>query len=246
MKYPIILLSLLFLGCKKTDQSTPLQSSDPSPEKTTTIQGTLQIKNENGLVITQDTAERFTINLSGPTNSTLITRAGTFEFKGLKQGNYKIEINKSGYGYFLSNTIPTNDQTYQNAGLQTLYQKPTFELNSFDIYDSTSVGGYLVLRLTSTFNSNRNERGSIVVLGKTRNINLQDTSTFIYSDWVSAYNNYNSGQKVATYILNSHAVPSGQYLYALSVSCSGFYMTNGKPTNMVVGNIILKDSVQIP
>jgi hypothetical protein len=246
MKYLIILLSLSLLGCKKNDPSTPLTTNDPTPKKITTIQGSLQIKNENGLVINPDTSEKFVIKLSGPTNSTLITRAGTFEFKDLKQGSYKIEINKSGYGYFLSSTIQTNDQPIQNAGVQTLYQKPSFELNSFDIDDSTSIGGYLILKLTSAFNSNQHDRGSIVLFGKTRNINLQDTSTFIFSDGVTAYNNSFSGQRYVYYILNSNAILSGQYLYAISVSCSGRYWKNDKPTNIVSGNIILKDSVQIP
>ncbi len=246
MKYSIILLSLLLLGCKKNDPSTSLQTNDPTPEKTTTIQGTLQIKNENGLVITPDTSEKFTIKLIGPTSNTLITRAGTFEFKDLKQGNYKIEINKSGYGYFISNSIPTNNQAFQNTGLQTLYQKPSFELNSFDIFDSTSTGGYLILKLTSTFNSTQHDRGSIVVFGKTRNINLQDTSTFVSYEWLTSFNTNSTGQKISYLILNSPSVTHGSYLHAISVSCSGFYLSNGWPTNIVTGNQILRDSVFIP
>jgi len=241
---------LTLLSCKKESKTVIDIAENPPAESKTNITGSIQTKDQSGYSFV-DTTIKFEIKLKGTENYTLSSASRNFQFRNIKRGEYRIEVEKVGYGTYRSEPILTNDAEWQPSQNITVYRKPTFELKSFKMKDSVLGNNFLCITLSSTFNDSKGTRIGIVLFGKNRNITLNDTSSFFTYNSVRSDPNTISGQTNVywrTNLPNTNGLNSGTYLYAISVSYSGLYWRSNfnKPTDIVSGSVILKDSLLIP
>jgi hypothetical protein len=248
MRFIPALILLGLLSCKKEVASSPDVDKSNEAESSTNISGALTTKNKYGYVFV-DTTLKFEIKLNGPVNYSTTRASGNFQFTNIPHGTYWLEVSRQGYGAFRSGPIVTVDSEWQYVQRITVYEKPTYELSSFKMKDSIINEHQFCINLISSFDSGPGDKNSIVLFGLRRDINLADTSSFIDYNSVTSYNNELSGRTVTYWGRNiPSGLKSGTYVYAVSVSCSGFYRAPGsdKPINLVTGSVILRDSVLVP
>ncbi len=238
----VIIIAALFLSaCKKKKTDTPEPATQPLPQ-TEDVMLFATLYDPYGIPVAS--FSNLTGTLQDASGNTLATQAmpqGFCIFKSVAMGNRRFHVVKPGFG------IATYESDAPKVYV-TLYEKPTYEVTSFKVKDSTSGNTFLFRADFDVSGDVEWNRPCLLLMSRQRDMNPEDTATYL---WANIYNaNLGSTHRTALiYPANNFSQKfSGQKIYFAAKTCSGFYTKNNRQVyqNDLTGNVTFMDSVIVP